>query len=1140
MSDERGTLESIGRHLALAFAPLKDAVASKPRFVALMRDLGWNATDLPPAYTALGTAVDEALSALDTLGDPPTIAQVETLLGAVRAAYEAMRGIAIAPPGVDATAFVAEAGERLGEFLLVRYLESELPAAYGALSALGVIEVERVPAANGRPSFVRTHFKWQEIPKIVSDPGSIPARVYGWGTPKLDTDRIVHHLASVLATFAVPVRTEFPRDASVRAWTGTTTGVTPMHGPSLVMPFYATRIADQYIEAAFVLHELPASGGEPPGIVIEPRVPSQVPLSVPLGGGISLDVQAGTNVASTVGVLVRPSGISVKYPFEPGTTPPSAGIGAAFDFAPNTATLLLGAPKQTRIELKGASLGFSASSVNGTFDAVLAAQLKGLALVLAAGSGDSFLHSLLGDGESRLDLSLTLEWSRAHGLRLSGSGGFEVAAHPHLTLGPVTIDEIDVRVAVPATQPPDLVLEVGAAVKGEIGPLIVVVQGIGFKVAATFTRGNAGPLDLTAGFKAPTGVGLEVDAGGFKGGGFLSYDSAKGAYAGALELEFQSFLTVKAIGILDTKTPDGASAYSLLIIITSEFPPIQLSFGFTLLGVGGLLGVNRTADYDALRAGVRDGSIESALFPRDIIANAPRIIADLRRILPPLPGRFLVGPMAKLGWGTPTMAYVELALVLEIPRPSFAILGVLRVALPADNAPLLVLQVNFLGIVDLGKAQISFDASLYDSHALTFALTGDMSVRVALAGDTNFLLTVGGFHPAYVPPPLGLPALRRLSIDLCSGAPRIRADAYFAVTSNTLQFGAKLEVSAGVSVFGVYGFMAFDALITRSPFHFVAAFSAMLAVKSGSSTLFSVRVDATLEGPRPWHAHGRGSFEIGFVFTITIHVNFDVTFGDPLLDLLPSLAVLPLLVDALSDPNNWRSVLPDATAARVTLRGLTESGEALVLHPFGALEVAQKVVPLGLAIARVGAQPTQDGTTFRIDEVTLGTQATAVDPVLEAFAPAQFLDLSDSEKLARKSFERYGAGVRLAGGTAANADDVVAMDVVYEVIYVPERQAPTQFRLGKLRFDALARTAAVARSRFAFAARAPSALATPNVTVAGERFGVASTDDLTLSGANLVFASEAEARQALHAIVAADPGRAGALQVMPMAMLEAA
>ena len=42
-------------------------------------------------------------------------------------------------------------------------------------------------------------------------------------------------------------------------------------------------------------------------------------------------------------------------------------------------------------------------------------------------------------------------------------------------------------------------------------------------------------------------------------------------------------------------------------------------------------------------------------------------------------GRFLIGPMAKLGWGTPTLISLELGLVLEMPRPGFAILGVLRV-----------------------------------------------------------------------------------------------------------------------------------------------------------------------------------------------------------------------------------------------------------------------------------------------------------------------------------------------------------------------------------------------------------------------------------------------------------------------------
>ena len=53
--------------------------------------------------------------------------------------------------------------------------------------------------------------------------------------------------------------------------------------------------------------------------------------------------------------------------------------------------------------------------------------------------------------------------------------------------------------------------------------------------------------------------------------------------------------------------------------------------------------------------GVRTGAIERVMFPQDVVANAPRIISDLRTFFPPQQGTFLIGPMAKLGWGTPTL-----------------------------------------------------------------------------------------------------------------------------------------------------------------------------------------------------------------------------------------------------------------------------------------------------------------------------------------------------------------------------------------------------------------------------------------------------------------------------------------------------
>ena len=79
---------------------------------------------------------------------------------------------------------------------------------------------------------------------------------------------------------------------------------------------------------------------------------------------------------------------------------------------------------------------------------------------------------------------------------------------------------------------------------------------------------------------------------------------------------------------------------------------------------------------------------------------------------------------------------------------------------------------------------------------LSFTLTGDMAVRIYWGDNANFLLTVGGFHPAFSPPPMGLGTLRRLAIVLFSGNPDLRAEAYFAVTSNTVQFGAQDRAAA--------------------------------------------------------------------------------------------------------------------------------------------------------------------------------------------------------------------------------------------------------------------------------------------------------------------------------------------------------
>ena len=354
------------------------------------------------------------------------------------------------------------------------------------------------------------------------------------------------------------------------------------------------------------------------------------------------------------------------------------------------------------------------------------------------------------------------------------------------------------------------------------------------------------------------------------------------------------------------------------------------------------------------------------------MANAARIIGDLQRVFPPQAGPFLIGPMAEITWGVPPLLTLRIGVILELPRPGIAIIGVLRVKLPKEDAALVVLQVNFVGTIDFDSGQFQFDASLYDSRVLDFTLTGDMAVRFYWKRNANLLLTVGGFHPAYTPPPMNLGALARLSVVLFEGNPDVRAEAYFAVTSNTIQFGGRLQLKYSISKFSVQGFLSLDVLITPLTFHFVADIAGMIAVKAGSHTLFSISLALTLEGPLPWHAKGTGSFEIGFIFTITIRVHFDVTVGEGAAALLAPIDVLGEIAKAVADLANWRPRLPEGSSQSVTLRAIPDRADALVLHPNGFVDVSQKLAPLGIPIQRYGSTTPAAGSVFAITDIKIG------------------------------------------------------------------------------------------------------------------------------------------------------------------------
>ena len=208
-------------------------------------------------------------------------------------------------------------------------------------------------------------------------------------------------------------------------------------------------------------------------------------------------------------------------------------------------------------------------------------------------------------------------------------------------------------------------------------------------------------------------------------------------------------------------------------------PPIEIFLGLTLNAVGGVFGLNRTVDSTSLGALVRDGHTNDVLIPDDLIGRADPVLAAVATVFPPKSGQYVAGPVLELGWGRPiSIVTMTAGVVFTFPNPeSVVIIGEIRIALPEPDAPVIDLQADFAGTIDLTTGAVSFDASLARSRIAAFDVTGDLALR---GGSESFVFTAGGFNPLFAPPP-DLTSVRRLSISI-SPSPllNIWAESYFA------------------------------------------------------------------------------------------------------------------------------------------------------------------------------------------------------------------------------------------------------------------------------------------------------------------------------------------------------------------------
>lgn len=684
---------------------------------------------------------------------------------------------------------------------------------------------------------------------------------------------------------------------------------------------------------------------------------------------------------------------------------------------------IFGSTQGTRLEIGQFVISGVLNLSDNDQDYGLLLEIRASTLVISPGDGDGFLQKVLPAEGVRADFDLAIGWSNVKGFYFRGSAGLEVVLPIQVSLlGVLSVDLIYLAIK---TDGADIQTEVSASVGVEIGPVQAVTERIGLHATFAFPEeeGNLGPLDLDFGFKPPTGIGLTVSAEGVTGGGFLMSDPPN--YAGAMQLFFENEFALSAFGLITTKLPDGRDGFSLVIQILAEFQPIQLGLGFALTGVGGLIGINRQLHEDNMRQAIKNHSLD--LFPQNPIRDAVKLIGTIQAILPPKEGFHVFGPTAKLFWGGSTkLVEFEVGVFIQIGGPlKVAVIGRAWSILPSEESPLLVINVDVFGLIDLGEERIAIDANLFDSKILKYTLSGEMALRANWSkGEENFALSVGGFHPRFQAIPPGFPSLRRLMVSIGSGNPRLSLSMYLAITTNTLQVGAELDLWAKKAGFTITGGAGFDALFTFSPFSFLVLIKMWVGIKRSFIDL-SVRLELELSGPNPIIVVGYAKFKVGW---FSKKVRFRKEFGEKIPEPLPVVSPLAALISELTNKSNIRYRLPAWASANLIF---TEAAESRI-DPLAEIIINQNAVPLELNLDRFGG-----GTPPAAEKnlkVTAGLDEEQEDPIKAMFAASQFKNWSEEQRLSAKPFEQFKSGIQLGGEYVIPEDYGEEREIEFETV----------------------------------------------------------------------------------------------------------
>jgi large repetitive protein len=317
------------------------------------------------------------------------------------------------------------------------------------------------------------------------------------------------------------------------------------------------------------------------------------------------------------------------------------------------------------------------------------------------------------------------------------------------------------------------------------------------------------------------------------------------------------------------RAPDGGQ-FASFFAFGAVNGPIGGPPAFFLTGIGGGLGINRDLIFPQDLSQFGSFPFIQALDPGAQPPTDPMaVLEQYKDTFPIKQGDF---------WFAAGISFTSFALVdgvavvaIEIGDGfELTLLGLARMALPRPQLALVSIELGLICRFSSREGVLWIQAQLTDNSWLLFPqirLTGGFAFVTWFKGPYagQFVLTLGGYHPSFHRD--GYPVVPRLGFTVDLGFIAIKGESYFALTSEALMAGGKLEASASLGPAWAHLVFGADAIVFFDPFWLDATVYARVSagvtidVWIGTITI-SVSLGASihLSGPE---FHGEASFDVG-------------------------------------------------------------------------------------------------------------------------------------------------------------------------------------------------------------------------------------------------------------------------------------